>query len=89
MNNSEAAGANRADSQIAHQIRNALIVQGSNQLELARKTGISYSTIRRSLDQNRDDRRSLTIQELEKIAAALAVKPSILLPDTLTQDAAA
>ena len=87
MNNSEAAGASRADIYIAHQIRNALIVQGTNQTELANKTGISYSTLRRSLHQDRKDRRSITVTDIEKIAAALQVPPAALLPATL-KDAA-
>jgi transcriptional regulator with XRE-family HTH domain len=89
MNTSKAAGASRADELIAHQIRNALIVQGTNQKELAAKTGISFSTIRRSLDQKRDDRRSLTIQELTKIAEAIEVPTAALLPASMTQADAA
>ena len=87
MNNSEAAGASRVDIYIAHQIKNALIVQGTNQTELSNKTGISYSTLRRSLHQDRPDRRSLTIADIERIAAALEVPPYVLLPATL-KDAA-
>lgn len=89
MNTKKAAGANGADTQIAHQIRNALIVQGINQKELATKTGISFSTLRRSLDQKREDRRSLTIQELTKIAEAIEVPTAALLPASLTQADAA
>lgn len=89
MNTTKAAGAERADVEIARQIRNALIVQGTNQKELATKTGISYSTIRRSLDQTRDDRRSLTVHEITTIARAIEVPPAALLPIELTaQDAA-
>ena len=89
MNNSEAAGASREDVHIAHQIKNALIVQGTNQTELSSKTGIKYTTLRRSLDQNREDRRSLTIQEIGKIAEALQVPPALLLPPSLTEQVAA
>ena len=85
MNNSMAAGASRDDIHIAHQIRNALIVQGTNQTELATKTGISYSTLRRSLDQNREDRRSLTVKDIGKIAEALQIPPAALLPPSLTE----
>ena len=87
MNNSEAAGASRVDIYIAHQIKNALIVQGTNQTELSNKTGISYSTLRRCLHQDRPDRRSITVSDIEKIAAALEVPPYVLLPATL-KDAA-
>jgi DNA-binding Xre family transcriptional regulator len=89
MNTTTAAGAYGADVEVAHQIRNALIVQGINHKELSSKTGISYSTLRRSLDQTRADRRSLTVQEITKIAAALEVQPSVILPATLTQQDAA
>ena len=89
MNTKKAAGANGADTQIAHQIKNALIVQGTNQKALAEKTQISFSTLRRSLDQNRADRRSLTIQELTKIADALEVPTAALLPAELKQADAA
>lgn len=88
MNTTEAAGAERADVYIAHQIKKAIYVHDSNKKELAEKTGISYSTIRRSLDQSRPDRRSLTVEQIEKIAAALGVQPSELVPPSLTQDAA-
>lgn len=89
MNTKKAAGANGADAQIARQIRNALIVQGINQKDLATKTGISFSTLRRSLDQTREDRRSLTIQELAKIAEAIAVPAAALLPASLKEEDAA
>lgn len=89
MNTKKAAGANGADTQIAHQIKNALIVQGINQKDLATKAGMSFSTLRRSLDQKRDDRRSLTIQELTKISEALEVPAAALLPVELKQDVAA
>ena len=88
MNTNQAAGANGVDVQIAHQIRNALIVQGTNQKELAARTKISFSTLRRSLDQNREDRRSLTIQELTKIADALQVPTHALIPAELKAEAA-
>lgn len=87
MNTKKAAGANGADTQIAHQIRNALIVQGTNQKELASKTGISYSSIRRSLDQTREDRRSLTVQEIIAIAQAIQVPTAALMPAELTAQA--
>jgi DNA-binding Xre family transcriptional regulator len=87
MNTTTAAGAYGADDYIAHQIKKAIFVYGSNKKELAEKTGISYSTIRRSLDQSRPDRRSLTVEQIEKIAAALGIQPSELVPNTL-KDAA-
>jgi lambda repressor-like predicted transcriptional regulator len=89
MNTTGAAGANGADIEIAHQIRNALIVQGITHKELSSRTGIKYSTLRRSLDQTRADRRSLSVQEIIKITAALEVQPSVILPAILTQQDAA
>jgi lambda repressor-like predicted transcriptional regulator len=89
MNNSEAAGASRDDIYIAHQIKNALIVQGTNQTALAAKTGIKYTTLRRSLDQAREDRRSLTVNEIGRIAEALNIPPAILVPEKFSRQVAA
>lgn len=88
MNTSRVGPDNNPDAQIAHRILNALIVKGIDQKALASTTGISLSTLRRSLDQKRDDSRSLTIHQLSKIAEALEVPAYVLLPDTLTEDAA-
>lgn len=88
MNTPTISTDNNADTETAHRILNALIVKGINQKSLAETTGISLSTLRRSLDQTRPDSRSLTIQQLGLIANALEVPAAILLPATLTQDAA-
>lgn len=88
MNTPRVAADNSADVEIAHRIRNALIVNGIEHKALAEKSGLSYSTLRRSIDQNRDDRRSLTIQELGRIASALHVQPYALLPASITGCAA-
>jgi lambda repressor-like predicted transcriptional regulator len=78
-------GANDAtDTQIADRITNALIVKGTNVRALSDETGISYPTLRRSLKGGR----SLTFAEFGKIAHAIGVAPSALLPVTLTLDAA-
>lgn len=78
-------GANDAtDTQIADRITNALIVKGTNVRALSDETGISYPTLRRSLKGGR----SLTFAEFRKIAHAIGVAPSALLPDTLTEAAA-
>jgi lambda repressor-like predicted transcriptional regulator len=78
-------GANDAtDTQIADRITNALIVKGTNVRALSDETGISYPTLRRSLKGGR----SLTFAEFTKIAAAIKVHPSALLPTTLTGVAA-
>lgn len=88
MNTPTVSTDNNADTETAHRILNALIVKGINQKALAETTGISLSTLRRSLDQSRPDSRSLTIQQLGLIANALEVPAAVLLPATLTQDAA-
>lgn len=88
MNKSPATGATETvDSEIAERILNALIVRGLSQQTLAQEIGISHSTLRRSLDQSRGDRRSFSILELTKIAGALNVKTSILMPTALTHAA--
>lgn len=90
MNNVTAAGANQTtDMEIAARITNGLIVRGIDKKSLAEKIGLSYSTLRRSLEQERGDRRSLTIQEIGKIASILEVSPSALLPATFTERVAA
>ena len=88
MNTPRVAADNSADAEIAHRIRNALIVNGIEHKALAEKSGIKYGTLRRSLDQKREDRRSLTVQELIRIADALEVPPSVLVPSALTGSAA-
>ncbi|MCZ9884106.1 hypothetical protein [Arthrobacter sp. B2a2-09] len=79
------SGSNHAtDAEIAHRITNALIVKGTNVRALSDATGISYPTLRRSLTGGR----SLTFLEFGKIAGAIDVPPSTLLPATLTGSAA-
>jgi lambda repressor-like predicted transcriptional regulator len=84
MINSPAAGAGAADIEIAARISNALIVKNINVRALSDETGMAYPTLRRSLSGGR----SLTILEIGKIAGAIDVHPSILLPTSFTQDAA-
>jgi lambda repressor-like predicted transcriptional regulator len=79
---------NAADVEIANQIMNALIVKGMNLKSLSDATSISYSTLRRSLHQSRPDRRSFSFREFRRIAAALEVPASTLLPDELLTQAA-
>ena len=79
---------NAPDIDIANRIMNAMVVKGVNLKALADDTGISYSTLRRSLHQDRPDRRSFTFKEFHQISAALAVQPSTLLPDELAERAA-
>ena len=84
MSTSESVAADATDKEIANRIANALIIKGTNVRTLSDTTGISYPTLRRSLTGGR----SLTFLEFSKIAAAIEVKPSALLPATLTKDAA-
>lgn len=84
MNNSEAAGATR-DTEIAHRINNARIAKGVDKKTLAENVGLSYTTLRRILEQERGDRRSPTIRELSKIADFLQVEAATLLPEELKQ----
>ena len=90
MNKSPAAGATETvDSEIASNILKALKAKGDmTQEDLAQELGVSYTTLRRSLEQHRNDRRSFSILELGKIADILDVHPSALFPPALTVVAA-
>jgi DNA-binding Xre family transcriptional regulator len=90
MNNAKAAGANQdTDTEIAARITHALIVRGIDKKSLAMRIGLSYSTLRRSLEQDRGDNRSFTFRELVKIAEVLNVQPSTLIPASFTEAEAA
>jgi transcriptional regulator with XRE-family HTH domain len=84
MNTNQTAGPPTADTEIGSRIANALIVKGTNARALSDATGISYPTLRRSLTGGR----SLTIREIGSIAGALNVPAKILLPPSITEDAA-
>lgn len=85
MNNSERGAHDATDTEIAGRITSALVIQGMSVRELSEETGISYPTLRRSLRGGR----SFTFSEFGKIAHALNVQASALLPDTLAcRDAA-
>lgn len=71
------------DAEIGKLITNALLAKGLKQKALSDVTGIAYATLRRSLKGGR----SLTVREVGSIAAAIGVRPSALLPDTLTDAA--
>lgn len=85
MDNARATKAETTDTEIAHRINNALIVKGVNVRSLSDETGISYQTLRRSLRGGR----SLTFLEFGKIAAAINVDPSTLIPESLSVKSAA
>lgn len=76
------------DAEIAQRILIARMDKGVEQKTLAELTGISLTTLRRSLDRKRPDRRSLTIPQIVSIAHALEIPASALLPADLTKDAA-
>lgn len=89
MNKPTSRADNSADIEIADRIMNAMIVKGISLKALSAEAGISYSNLRRSLHQTRPDRRSLSIQEFGRIAGALNIPASTLLPDELlARDAA-
>jgi len=89
MNKSPATEATQTpDSEIAARILSVLSDNNLTQEALAQEIGLSYSTLRRSLEQHRGDRRSFTVLELGKIADTLGVAPAALLPATLTDVAA-
>jgi transcriptional regulator with XRE-family HTH domain len=88
MNKSPAAEATQTpDSEIAARILTVLSDKNLTQEALAQEIGLSYSTLRRSLEQHRGDRRSFSVLELSKIADALSIHPSSLLPAALTEAA--
>ena len=84
MSNPRSGTATATDTEIAARISNALIYKNVNAIDLAAKTGISYKPLLRSLKGTR----SLTVVEYRKIAEAINLKPSELLPDVLTGSAA-
>jgi transcriptional regulator with XRE-family HTH domain len=88
MNKSPATEATPTpDSEIADLIREALSDKNLTQEELAQKIGISYSSLRRGLEQHRGDCRSFTILQLIKIASVLDLPASRLVPAQLKQPA--
>lgn len=68
------------DTQIASRITNALVIRNVTMLSLSEKTGISYPTLRRSLSGGR----SLTFNEFCRIAKAIDLQPSSLLPESIS-----
>jgi transcriptional regulator with XRE-family HTH domain len=76
--------ATATDTEIAARISNALIYKNVNAKDLAARTRISYKPLLASLKGNR----SLTVVEFRKIAEAINVRPSALLPDDVAASAA-
>lgn len=67
------------DTEIANRITSAMLIKGVSTQALSDNTGISYGSLRRSLNGSR----SLTFQEFNKVSHALGVKKSALLTDEL------
>ena len=78
MNTSKVAADNTADVELANKIMHTMIVKGISLKALSDTADISYSNLRRSLHQSRDDRRSFKFQELARIASALDTPASVL-----------
>jgi lambda repressor-like predicted transcriptional regulator len=83
MANTNNTGTIAAETEI-DLISKTLNDKGISMNALADQTGIPYSSIRRSLKSDRP----LNLIEIRKIAAALNVQPSALLPADLSRDAA-
>jgi transcriptional regulator with XRE-family HTH domain len=84
VNITSSGTATATDTEIAARISNALIYKNVNAKDLAAKTRISYKPLLASLKGNR----SLTVVEFRKIAEAIGVQPSALLPDDVAASAA-
>lgn len=83
--NNNLTGQPTLESELTHKINNALIIRGMSILQLSEASGIKYTTLYRSLR----NQRTLNFNEFERIADALNVEPSALLPDTLRVEVAA
>lgn len=88
MSNTDPQLNNHTDIEVANRIMNAIVTKGSSLTALAATAGISYSNLRRSLHQERKDRRSFKVNELANIAHALNIPAAALLPETNKQAAA-
>ena len=84
MTKSPPGAAVAPDIEIAALIAAELVRKNKSLLALSEESGIAHPTLRRSMKGGR----SLTINEIGRISAALSVHPSALLPATLTGEAA-
>lgn len=85
MDTADHGAKDATDTEIAGRIASALLIKSMTVKALSEETGISYPTLRRSLRGGR----SLTFNEFGKIAQALKIPPSALLPDNLAERSAA
>lgn len=81
MSNRDHSADGAIDAEIAKNIASALVIKGVSVHALSEETGISYPTLRRSLKGGR----SLTFGEFGRIARALGIESSAMLPDSLTR----
>ena len=77
--NNKLTGPPTLESELTHKINNALIIRGMSILQLSEASGIKYTTLYRSLR----NQRTLNFNEFERIADALNVEASALLPEAL------
>lgn len=79
MINSQHGAPDATDVEIAGRIVDAMLIKGMTREQLSDKTGISYGTLRRSLNGTR----SFSFLEFARVANALGVSKRALLTDEL------
>ena len=82
--NTPTQGKNAADVAIGERVEEALIVKRVSAKSMAAELKVSYSTMRRTLGGER----SFTIRQLRQVAKVLSIKPAVLLPEEVIEDAA-
>lgn len=82
--NTPPQGKNAADVEVGELVSEALIVKRVTVKSMAAELGMSYSTMRRTLGGER----SFTVRQLRQVAKVLSIKPAVLLPIEITEDAA-
>ena len=85
MSTSQSGNKTATDAEIGERISNALIVKNSNAKALSAETGIAYNRLRTALKGEK----SLTVNEIGKIADAIKVRPAVFLPDSFGRRSAA
>jgi len=73
------------NKEVANKVRQAMDHKGESILNTAKLSAIPYSTLYRKLDDGGD----FTMTELGRLADALDVHPSTLVPDSFRQEDAA
>lgn len=85
MSNSETGDLDPTDVEIGNRITSAMLIKGITRDKLSEQTGISYSTLRRSLN----GARSFSFFEFGRIAKALGVSKHALITDEIAGRAVA